>query len=279
MNNIKIKILAGIAVISLLLVGCERADTKEAVTETINVKIPTDPVETKPVVPPTEPITPDPIEPEYKSAGWYGKTEVSATAADGTVYTHKSAGVFGVLLQSDDGKDRHDIAGYGASLFQVIFLPEFSTDTTAGYFSEYKANDDNTSRKVWTFQLKNQNTVDLSNAPVSIHLNGIYDVEYKEENTSVTYRESSTVNDALKNKLTLVDVDNQTSYTVDELATANLKMDGKHTRTFRWVFGAVDATDYDPIAAPQRSAGRNPEPEFKITSQPTDGSKFGLPPL
>ena len=50
-----------------------------------------------------------------------------------------------------------------------------------------------------------------------------------------------------KENFTLVDVDNHQTYDVDELEYADLKMDGKHTRTFRWVRGEVTKRDFNAI--------------------------------
>ena len=255
-------LLSSFIVLTLLVSGCSKSDGS------------TDSSDTTPINPMEPPITVNP----YKTAGWYGRTTVSATAADGKVYSHKSAGVFGELVQSSDEQDQHDIPGYGAALFQVIFLPEFSTDTTAGYFSEYKNYDGSDAKKVWTFQIKNQQDVDLSSAPITINLSGLFDVRYRDDNGSITYKESKENNTTLIDKLTLVDVDNDTSYSVSDLQTASLNMDGKHTRTFRWVLGSVDTSDYEPLSAPQRAAGRENEPEFKAAPTHQSGGKFGLPP-
>ncbi len=218
-----------------------------------------------------------PIDP-YKTAGWYGKTIVSATASDGTLYQYSTAGVFGELVQSDDAKDQHDIPGYGTAILQVVFpQTEWSADN-GDYFSNYQHFDENsTQKRVWTFQIKNQHTVNLENAPITINLAGVYDVEYRDDRGSVEYKESTTINQERVDALKLVDVDKSTSYTLQELTTANLTMEGLHTRTFRWVLGSVDTTDYESLPAPQRAAGRT-ETEFKAAPVRQGGGKFGLPP-
>jgi len=224
----------------------------------------------------TPPVKVDP----YKTAGWYGKTEVSATAADGKVYSHKSAGVFGELVQSSDDKDKHDIPGYGAAILQVIFVPEFTTDMDVGYFSDYKKYDEaGTPKKVWTFQVKNQQIVDLSSAPIIINLNGVHDVQYRDDRGRVEYKESSTIDQAKVDELRLVDVDNNNSYTVNELAIANLTMQGLHTRTFRWVLGSVDSSDYNALPSAQRASARVASSDFQVVPVRVDGGKFGLPPM
>ena len=256
---VKTVLFIGISSLVVLSTGCSEEETSSDQPAT----------ETPPVV------VPDP----YHSAGWYARTEVTATASDGTVYSHTTAGVFGELIQSSDDQDQHDIPGYGPAIFQVIFLPDFSTDTTAGYFSEYKHYDENYSvKKSWTFLVKNQQTVDLSNAPIRIDLSSLNDVKYRDDRGRVEYKELLVTDDALKNNLHLVDIDNQVEYTVDELETANLTMNGLHTRTFRWVLGSTDSSDYAALPASQRSAGRVVTPEFQAAPAQSSGGKFGLPP-
>ena len=243
-----------------------------------------------------DPEIPEPLPPvdPYKPAGWYGKTQVSATAADGTVYSHTTAGVFGELLQSEEDKDKHDILGYDTSILQVVFPQTEWEDDNGDYFSNYKYYDEySMEKRVWTFQIKNQHTVDLSNAPISITLEGIYDVKYKEEeNGRVEYKESTDVNQTLLGTLHLVDVDNQAVYTVDELKTASLTMDGLHTRTFRWVMGTVEQDDYLPLSktteatvskmsaySAEDTADTTETSDFIVKPESQSaGGKFGLPP-
>jgi len=273
MNKIKIFTLATVVGLSLLVSGCSDSDGYS----TYPTK---DDSENPPVIGPPTPA-PDP----YKSAGWFARTEVKAVDANGVVYEHKTAGVFGALVQSDDAKDQHDIPGYGPALFQVIFLPAFSTDMTAGYFSEYKKFDENSTqeKKVWTFQVKNQTSVDLSGEKFVIDLEGAYDVKYRDDRGHVEFEESSDVNTTILDRLMLIDVDNQTSYGVSELSGLELRMndaDGNpvHTRTFRWVLGSVDAADYAALPAPRRAAGRVASSEFEPEESATKSGKFGLPP-
>ncbi len=267
----KMKFFVSIVVISLLIIGCSEQDTVESPLDLIDIKS---------ITIAEDPVVYEAVAPEYSTAGWYAKTVVSATTSEGTVYTHKSAGVFGELLQSSDAKDSHDIPGYAPSIFQILLISEFLTETTTGYYSEYKNYDDPESKKRWTFQLKNQNSVDLSNASITIALEGVFDVDYKEENGHVIYKESSSVNEALKRRLTLIDVDHRASYTLSELKTADLGMDGQHTRTFRWIFGTVESSDYNPLNVSQRAAGRNSASDFElVTKKETGGGKFGYPPL
>ena len=187
--------------------------------------------------------------PKEKVAGWYMRTRVSVTADDGTVYVHNSAGVFGKLKQSKNKKDRHDIPSYGAAALQVVFPHYDWEEGEAGdYWSDYRRyNTKRTNKRVvYTFQVKNQKTVDLSNAELHIILDDAIDVNYVKENGNVRYIEKDT-NPAIKQAFTLVDVDNNQTYSTDELKNANLSMDGNHTRTFRWVRGNVKKKDFNPV--------------------------------
>jgi len=188
-----------------------------------------------------------------KYAGWYMRTRVSATTEDGTVYEHNSAGVFGKLKQSRYKKDRHDVPAYGPATLQVVF-PHYNwgEDDSGDYWSDYRKYKKRRANKraVWTFQVKNQKTVDLSNADIQIKLDDAKELMYVKENGNIKYTETGT-NTEMKNKFTLVDVDNHQTYSVDELENANLSMDGNHTRTFRWVRGSVKRRDFRPVKLPK----------------------------
>jgi len=285
MNKINMLILTTLTGLSILLSGCSDTDEASKGEGSVPIKEDVKPPSKKDdiAVPPV--VIPTPIPNPYKVAGWYAKTEVTAIDSDGTVYQHKTAGVFGELVQSSDAQDQHDIPGYAPALFQVIFLPEFSTDTSTGYFSEYKNFDENSTndKKVWTFQIKNQNTVDLSGDKIAINLNGIYDVKYRDDRGKVEFLESTITSSDKLDKLTLVDVDFQVEYSISQLANANLKMtDGAgtpvHTRTFRWVFGSVDSADYAALPAPRKSAGRVSSSDFTLATKTEKTGKFGVPP-
>ena len=221
--------------------------------------------------------------PSYKTAGWYGKTQIRATAPDDTVYTHNTAGIFGELLESTEAKDINDVPGYDSALLQVVFPQTTWGEDNGDYFSNYQSFIEGESpKKVWTFQIKNQKTVDLKDASIKITLDGIYDVTYLEEDGRNRYKESAVSNPERTNMLTLVDVDNHTSYTPTELKTANLRMDGLHTRTFRWVRGEVEESDYAPLTVPAPAKSpkvsvQDPQSAFKETVQET-AIGFGKPP-
>jgi hypothetical protein len=186
-----------------------------------------------------------------KNAGWYLRTVATATAQDGKVYVHKTAGVFGLLAESSNEKDRHDIAAYGegAAILQVLFTPTEWGEDNGNYFSNYKHYDEShpNERNVWKFQVRNPKSVNLADADLKLDLVGPYAITSTKQNGSVQYKETlSRDMTALLNNLTLVDVDNQREYGYDELKNANLGMDGVHTRSFRWVVGPVTQEDFKP---------------------------------
>lgn len=191
--------------------------------------------------------------PQERYAGWYMRTRVSATAPDGTVYRHNSAGVFGELKQSRWKKDSHDIPAFGPAALQIVF-PHYNwgEEDSGDYWSDYRHYNKKRAHKraVWTFLIRNQKTVDLSNASIKIMLDGQHNVDYIKKGKNITYIETN-VDNAKRNDFTLVDVDNHTTYSVDELKNADLSMDGKHTRTFRWVRGRVKERDFRPVRMPQ----------------------------
>jgi len=232
-----------------------------------------------------------------KAGGWYGRTVVSATATDGTVYTHSTAGIFGELVDSNEAVDQHDIPGFGAAILQVVF-PQGEEGSTSDFFSNYQSFDE-TDKKTWEFQIKNQQTIDLKDAPITIALPEVKKVIYKKVKGQIIYGDEI-LDDSKKAELTLLDVDNNTSYSVVELKSANLTMDGLHTRTFKWVLGAAEESDYnsdvaissnngnikaDSISSMRMSISSD---ESTITADGFDtasvqtanaGGKFGLPPM
>ncbi len=187
-----------------------------------------------------------------KYAGWYMQIKVSATAPNGKVYRHSSAGVFGQLKQSKKKIDKHDIPGYGAAVFQVVFPHYNWGDDSGDYYTDYRKwnKKKDGKRAVWTFQVKNQHSVHLENAPITIELEGLQNVDYTKEDGRIVYHETN-LDLEKRNDFTLVDVDNNKTYSIDELENANLTMDGTHKRSFRWVRGEVRKKDFKPVPEPQ----------------------------
>ena len=263
-------LLSGVTALALLVMsGCDANDVKNNLE---NPKV-DNPGTDGDVV-----VQPKPVN-SYKRAGWYGKTKVSLDH-NGKIYTHETAGVFGELVQSSEGQDQHDIPVFGTGTFQIVFPHDDWADANGDYFSNYKAYDD--AKKSWTFQLK---AAGVSNDPITINLDELHDVKYKEENGRVVYKESSENNQSRRAELTLVDVDNSTAYTLEELQTTDLKMDNKKTRTFKWVVGPVDASDYEAAIITSQSSARSasrvaPQTFDEATTKTTQGGgKFGLPPM
>ncbi len=189
--------------------------------------------------------------PKRRYAGWYMRTKVYATAQDGTVYRHESAGVFGKLREAKRGRDIHDIPGYGAAILQVVFPHYDWGDVSGDYFTDYRKWKRKRvgKRAVWTFLVRNQHTVNLANAPLKIVVEGAQHLDSVKENGRVRYIETRR-DPKLRAALTLVDVDNNRTYRVDELEDAQLGMQGLHTRTFRWVLGKVRKKDFEPLKRP-----------------------------
>jgi len=275
-------LLSHIIILALILGGCQEGG---------------DPVGADPVNPPVV-VEPDPTEPKppvdtYKVAGWYGKTQVSAIASNGLIYSHKTAGIFGELVQSDEEKDKHDIKSYGPSIFQVVFpQTEWSDEDNGYYLSNYKNYSvDSAEKKVWTFEVRHDvhqddfgTSIDLKNANISITLDAVYDVTYIEKNGKVTYKDVKATTSDIADTLHLVDLDNDTGYTLTELKTANLNMDGQTVRNFRWVLGSVDSSDYQKTKVAMKKTTSFTKTEtftgktVQITDEPRTGGKFGLPP-
>ena len=215
--------------------------------------------------------------PQYAPAGWYMKTSVSATdPATSTVYSHKTAGVFGELDGSVEGKDRHDIPGYGSAIFQVVFVQTTWGSANGDYFSDYRTFSSDHDKQVWTFQVKNEQSVHLEDANITIMLDGVYDVLSLEEDGRIKYKEELSSDNSKKEAIKLVDVDTQIVYTYAELQNAQLNMDGLNIRTFRWVMGDVDGSDTAALASStNRSAARSSATGFVFKEDPAVEEMFG----
>ena len=187
-----------------------------------------------------------------EEAGWYMRIRVQATAEDGTKYAHNTGGIFGELKQSKNGKDRHDIPTFAPAIFHVVFPHYYWKEASGDYDSDYRHYDRHRThhRRVWTFQVKNQKGVDLSDAPLQIRIDDPVKVLAKQEQGNLRYIETKG-DPKMKRRFTLVDVDNRSTYTLDELDHAQLSMDGNHTRTFRLVRGQVRERDFQPVKSPK----------------------------
>jgi len=220
---------------------------------------------------------------EASSAQWYASTTVSAVnPVTQAVIAHKTAGVFGQLDESSDGKDRHDIIGMGTATatLEVVF-PQNEWDSVNGdYFSDYHSVKEGSDS--WTFQVKNMynpdRPVDLSNEAIQIALDGIYTVESTIVNGNIRYSETLNRADKRLGELTLIDLDNSVAYALSDLPAAQISMDGLHTRTFRWVLGSVDDSDFVPLTAPAKAAAFRETSSQMFQTAPQTTGKFGLPP-
>jgi len=211
--------------------------------------------------------------------GWYLRTVAKAQLSNGQVFEHNTAGVMGELYDSIDEKDSHDIASYGKAVFQVRLINE-DLGEDVEYYSDYRKYEGVAKKEVWTFLIKNEYDTNLANASLKIDLEQMRNVFKKRGDTF--FIEKLATQDDRRSQMVLIDVDNQKTYSYSELATANLGMDGKHTRTFRWVLGDIDQDD---MAAPNEAntAGRIKATilEDKASSsdfQTRGTSKFGMPP-
>jgi len=209
-------------------------------------------------------------------SGWYMRTEAKAITANGTEYIHKSAGVMGELEDSQEGKDRHDIAAFGAPALSVVFTQTTWGEKNGAYFSDYRYYTGNEERQVWTIQVKNNTrAADLTQAVLQLTVTGPYAVYKVDDNGSKVIKEVLMKDDQKKNNLILVDVDNQKEYSYEALQNTELRMDGLAVRTFRWVLnGSTTDSDYEPLETVEETKQLS-----TLSSQPQEKhGKFGLPP-
>jgi hypothetical protein len=209
-------------------------------------------------------------------AGWYMRTIISATLPDGTTYTHKSAGVFGELDESNRRRDQHDIESYGKAVLQTTFVNN-QVHISKEYFSDYREYSETGTKQVWTFLVKNDLAPDLSHADLNISVDDVRDV-YKKPGQRF-YSETVSSDQSKRDALILVDVDNRKTYSYEELKNTTLSMDGKRVRTFRWVLnGSVSSDDMKPrkVIDVLSSGNKASSAPMQVSEQST--SKFGLPP-
>ena len=275
----KIKLFLSIFLTALLLIGCQSGDTPKSDTPA-QAQTPDNDGDSnsaegdKDPDPEEEGSAPDNPPVVKEASGWYMRTTAKAVTADGKVYTHKSAGVFGTLEESSDDKDRHDIEAFGSAALYVVFPQEEWDEDNGDYFSDYRHyTKGSTERQVWTFQIKTKFA--LSDATLKIALQGPYKVFKKDE--GIGYDEQEDAQNQIKNDLHLVDVDNDQTYSYSDLAALQLSMENKEVRTFRWVLGTVYPEDYDDLVT-QKSVRSLKVQSTETETEREPETKFGFPP-
>ena len=270
-----------LAILALLVGGCENGtppgDGPVATNPTAPVQQPDQPIDDNPGA--EEPDEgegdnppPEGTQPQAKKVGWYLRTTATVTSSSGNTYRHDTAGVFGELKESAEGKDRHDISSYGKAVLQIRFVNE---EIAPGeeYYSDYRHYEGSDKKEVWTFIVKNETGEDLSNASLKLNVEQMRDVLKKKGDFH--YIEKVATSGDKCNNLVLVDVDNQQTYNCTEISQIPLSMDGKHIRTFRWVLGSVEQKDMETL---QNVSTQSTATQSVYAPRATDGSKFGLPP-
>jgi len=214
-------------------------------------------------------------EPEVQSAptqrylGWYMRTVVEATDSEGKSYLHDSAGVFGRLKGSSYRKDRHDIPAMGTGIFQILFTPRWESEGTR-YYSDYRNLRGKHPHRsnVWSFEVRNEKGVDLSEAEFTIRIEGPVNA-YQ---TPKGIEERPSADKTRLRRLHLVDLDNDRVYRYRAVKRMTFSMEGSHVRHFRWVLGRVNKADRKMEKAPQSEEAR------LFTPNPENPDSFGTPP-
>ena len=151
-------------------------------------------------------------------------------------------------------------------------------DPEGEFFSDYRQYDGTNKKESWTFLVKNEYTtqiapVNLANASLKIEVEPMRNVFLK-EGESRFFEKYADGKEDKRYHLTLIDLDNQKTYSYEELLHTTLGMDGKHTRSFRWVLGDMNENDMQPLSVSFVQKSALPF-EAKRTKP---NSKFGLPP-
>jgi hypothetical protein len=199
--------------------------------------------------------------------GWYARATVTAITPEGKIYKHTTAGVFGELKDSNDAQDRHDIEAINSGVVQILFVNE-ELESDKKYYSDYRELND-TKKESWTLVVSNISGEDISDADIKLDISSIYDV-FRQNNS---YIEKVSDNQAKLQKMTLIDLDNNQTYSIDELQDANLNMDGKKDRYFRLVLGDVAESDK---TLPKLT--KSLRMSKQVTQVSKDADTFGLPP-
>ncbi|SFV90144.1 hypothetical protein MNB_SV-4-1260 [hydrothermal vent metagenome] len=271
----KRELLTSLFVAGLLFSGCQ---TDSSIKDNDTIKI--SPISTPTLLQPKLPSAPVVKKREKVADGWYMRTVASATLNEKR-YVHKTAGIFGELNDSKDGKDKHDITAFSKATLYVVFPKVQEDETLKNFFSDYHYYDPNdqynSKRQVWTFQVKNERGADLSNASITLRVEGPYKVYRKKE--GIGYTEVAVKDNEMLSRLSLIDLDNKKVYTYSELENADLKMDGKKVRTFRWVLGSVLSEHLESFQVQEIASRELIERRDSLQSvSAKSSSKFGLPP-
>jgi hypothetical protein len=204
---------------------------------------------------------------KIKKDGWYARATVTAITPDSKIYKHTTAGVFGELKDSNDAQDRHDIEAMNSGVVQILFVNE-DIEADKKYYSDYRELND-TKKESWTLVVSNISGEDISDADIKLDISSIYDV-FTQNNR---YVEKVSDDQSKLQKMTLVDLDNNQTYSIDELKDANLNMDGKKERYFRLVLGDVTESDK---TLPKLT--KSLKMSKQVTQVSSDADTFGLPP-
>ena len=231
-----------------LMYGCQSSSTSVASDSDANLPVPT--VSAK--------ILPD---------GWYARATVTAIIPEGKIYKHTTAGVFGELKDSNDTQDRHDIEAMNSGVVQILFVNE-DIEADKKYYSDYREFND-TQKESWTLVVSNISGENITDADIKLDISSIYDV-FRQNNS---YIEKVSDDQAKLQKMTLIDLDNNQTYSIDELKDANLNMDGKKERYFRLVLG--DVSESDKV---QPKLTKSLKMSKQVTQVSKDADIFGLPP-
>jgi hypothetical protein len=200
--------------------------------------------------------------------GWYARATVTAITPEGKIYKHTTAGVFGELKDSNDAQDRHDIEAMHSGVVQILFVNE-DIEADKKYYSDYRELND-TKKESWTLVVSNISGENITDADIKLDISSIYDV-FTIDNR---YVEKVSDDQSKLQKMTLIDLDNNQTYSIDELKDINkLSMDGKKDRYFRLVLGDVAESDK---TLPKLT--KSLRMSKQVTQVSKDADTFGLPP-
>ena len=202
-----------------------------------------------------------------KIDGWYMRTTVEATTPSGRKVAHNTAGVFGELKESEAGEDKHDVPSAGTAELQVLFVNK-ELNETKQYFSDYRHyNEEESPHQAWTFTVNNTAGEDLSGVDFSLNVEALRELTQEEKGN---YREVVSLNQSKRESLSLIDLDNNETYSYASAKEKSFNMDEKHIRAFRWVLGEIEASDY--------LYDTNSSTAKVVRVEKSSASHFGTPP-